>query len=486
MELSVNLASITQQALASAREQTTALVKLQTEAATGKRIQVPSDAPSDAVAALAADGQDVRLGAYLDNINGATSQLNAGVSALRDAGDILTTARQLAIEGSSSVNTPQAMDGLATEVDQLIGRLLNTANVQSGDEYLFSGTATRTQPFVVTATDNQGRPVSVAYRGSTDRAVVNIGAGRTIATLYSGSEALQGQGRGTTVFQGPTGAAAGTGTDSAIGQGTLQVRHTATSYAGTSGVAAGTGSAAGDTILGPAGTHQLTIVDTSSNGSAGTVSLDGGPAVPFTSADTNLRVGGPQGQAVFVDATAITAGFNGTVDITATGTLSVDGGATTVPINFSGNQVVTDSRTGAVTNVNCTAIRSTGDDHLDYTGTYDAFSVLMALRDDLRNTAGRSPTDQINAIAGRVSELQRIQDSVLHSVGEQSASLEHLQGLQNNYQDLQLSARSLSTQLQGADITEVAVQLQAEQNQLRLTLAATAQVLGVNLLDFLK
>src|SRR5439155_11953260 len=100
--------------------------------------------------------------------------------------------------------------------------------------------------------------------------------------------------------------------------------HTSTTYQAGSGVQTGSGSAAGDTVIGPAGAHQLTIVDTSGTGAAGTVSLDGGPAVAFTNADTNLKVSGPNGQVVFVDTTAITANFNGTVNITANGTVSVD------------------------------------------------------------------------------------------------------------------------------------------------------------------
>ena len=58
-------------------------------------------------------------------------------------------------------------------------------------------------------------------------------------------------------------AAAGTDTDSATGQAVLTISHTATTFAAGSGVQAGTSSPGGDTILGPAGAHTLTIIDTS-------------------------------------------------------------------------------------------------------------------------------------------------------------------------------------------------------------------------------
>src|SRR5690606_13494775 len=127
--------------------------------------------------------------------------------------------------------------------------------------------------------------------------------------------------RGKTLFLGGTGAAPGTGTDSALGRGTLIVSHTSTTYTAGSGVAAGTSSADGDTIIGPAGAHILTIEDTSGTGAFGTVSLNGGPPVSFTNGDTNLKVIGPLDEVVYLDTTAITAGFSGDVEITADGTL---------------------------------------------------------------------------------------------------------------------------------------------------------------------
>jgi flagellin-like hook-associated protein FlgL len=189
---------------------------------------------------------------------------------------------------------------------------------------------------------------------------------------------------------------------------------------------------------------------------------------------------------VYVDTSTITAGFNGSVAITANGTLSVDNGATSVPINFSGNQVVTNGTTGAVTNVNSTNIRSTGTTSLDYGGTYDAFQILQALRDDLRNTRGLSPQEQSQAISQRLGELNRVRSNILQVVGAQSADLQNLQGLQNHLQDVQLQTRQMTSNVEDVDLTQVVVNLQAQQNLLRLTLAATAKIFDQNLTNFLK
>jgi flagellin-like hook-associated protein FlgL len=229
----------------------------------------------------------------------------------------------------------------------------------------------------------------------------------------------------------------------------------------------------------------LTIVDTSGTGASGTVSLNGGPPIAFTNADTNLKVSGPNGEVVYVDTTAITPGFSGDVAITADGTLSVDNGLSEVLIDFSANQVVTDSQSGAVTNVNTINTRRTGTERLDYSGSYDAFQILMTLRDDLRNTRGLSDHEQAEVLSRHVGELDRVREGILQVIGEQSASLEHLSSLDQRLGDMRLEAQKQAGEIESADISELVLHLQEQQNLLQLTFASSAGVLDLSLLDFL-
>jgi flagellin-like hook-associated protein FlgL len=263
------------------------------------------------------------------------------------------------------------------------------------------------------------------------------------------------------------------------------VRHTATSYAAGSGVAAGTQSATGDTILGPAGSHVLHLVDTSGTGASGTVSLNGGTTVSFTNAMTNLAVVGPGGETVYIDTSTITAGFSGDIAITATGSLSVDGGRTVTPISFSANQQVTDSLTGAVTNIDSSAIRRTGTDQVEYQGTADAFQTLLALRDDLRNTRQLSTSQLHDAMARRLTDLDRVSDNILQVVGEQSVQLENLDALAHRAQDLQVTAQQNVSDNSAADMAQVAIRLQNEQLMLQFTYAAVSRLLQQSFLDFI-
>ena len=486
MDLRVTPLTLLNRTVAGARLHADALGRLQEQASTGLRLLRPSDGPLDTIAVLADKSDLSRFSTNLTNIRDARTTLDLSVSALQEGSDILSSARQIAIEGAQASNDGTSFESLASEVDGLIQRTLNVANTQQNGRYLFSGTATLTQPFTVSAGDSQGRPSSVVYGGGNQRVVATVGKQETLATFYPGSEVFQRRQRGATVITGDTGAKPGTGTDSGTGQATLTITHTSTAYAPGSGIQAGSSSVTGDTILGPVGTHVLHIVDTSGNGSRGTVALDGGPPIDFTSSNTDLKITGPRGDIVRVDTTAITPGFNGDVAITANGTLSLDNGASQVPINYSGNQIVKDSKTGAVTNIDSSKIQRAGQAHVEYPGTFDAFQILIALRDDLRNTRGLSDAQHAQAISDRIGEIDRTRTGLLQTVGEQSASLQNLDTLENRVQDQQLEVQRQTTDLESADISSVVLHIQSEQQLFQLTLQASAKIIDLSLADFLK
>jgi flagellin-like hook-associated protein FlgL len=248
----------------------------------------------------------------------------------------------------------------------------------------------------------------------------------------------------------------------------------------------GASSATSDTILGPMGAHKLHITDTSGTGASGTITLDGGSSFNFTNADTNLRITNNNGDVVFVDMSAITANFDGDVNIAGAGAMSIDGGATTTPITFAGNQSVTDSVTGKVTFVDTTNVLRTGTEEVNYPGTFDAFQALIALRDDLRNTRQLSEHDQIQAISADMNELDRVHTHILGVVGTQSATLQNLESLQSHLQDLQLNAKKTSSELGDADLSDLVIKLQSYQNMLQLSYASFARIIDQNILDFLK
>jgi len=119
-------------------------------------------------------------------------------------------------------------------------------------------------------------------------------------------------------------------------------------------------------------------------------------------------------------------------------------------------------------------------------GAGDVFQALIGLRDLLRNTGGLSPLAQSQALSQQIGVIDQARQSVLATVGEQSASLQNLQALDTRIRDVQLQTKQLTATTESADITEVIVKLQEQQNSYQLTLASTARIFDQNLLDFLK
>ncbi len=192
MDLRVTPHLQAQQIIASTQQNYAQLSNLQQQAATGNRVNQPSDDPTAMVAIIASKADDNRLTTFLGNLQGATSSLNASVSALQDANDIMSQAQQLAIQGGQAGNSPADLNTMANLVNQLINRLLNDANTQRDGQYLFSGTSTGTVPFAVTSQDSQGRAEAVTYNGSTQAAQTLVSPEQSVTTLYSGSDAFQG------------------------------------------------------------------------------------------------------------------------------------------------------------------------------------------------------------------------------------------------------------------------------------------------------
>jgi flagellin-like hook-associated protein FlgL len=201
---------------------------------------------------------------------------------------------------------------------------------------------------------------------------------------------------------------------------------------------------------------------------------------------TNLVVTGPLGEKVHVNTTGITAGFNGSVDIEATGSLSLDGGITRTAISFSTNQQITDPRDGTLVNLNTTAIRRAGTDHVEFPGTSDVFSVLRELRDDILNTRNMPESTRSDSLSRRIGDIERIQDHVLDMVGVQSVSLEQIDRLESRTGDLKLAEKIEYSDTVSADIAEAVLRLRELNNLQQFTMAAVGQLLTPNLLNYIQ
>lgn len=460
--------------------QSSELYVAQQQISTGLKVQRPSDDPAAVRRSLIQKDRVDRLEAHETSINLVKSRLEQAQVHLQDINNLLTTARQLAIQ-AQNVTDDNERTAIANQLDGLLSQMTSAANASDESGYLFSGTAANTRPFPGTL-DSSGQ---TAYAGAPDNTNLYIAGDVERQGLLPGDMVFKSAAREATVVVGKTGAAPGTGTDTAAGSKQLMVIHDTTTFAAGSGVAAGTGTS-GDTIIGPSGSHVLQINDTSGTGASGTISLNGGEQIAFNNTMTNLLVTGPLGEKVYVDTTAITAGFNGTVDLAATGMMSLDGGLTTTAITYSANQQVTDPRDGTLVNLDTTGIRSTGTDHVEFPGTSDVFSVLRELHDDVLNLRNFSEADRSDSLSRRLGDIERIQDHVLDIVGVQSVSLEQIDRLESRTGDLKLAEKIEYSDTVNADVAEAVLRLQELNNLQQFTMAAVGQLLTPNLLNYIQ
>jgi len=401
----------------------TKLLQLQDQISSGIRIRKSSDDPLAFRQITSIQSQLKYLEDSKYVIEEAEGKLNASVSNLTEFQQVGASAQRLAQEGVQALSQEER-NALALEAEGLQTRLKDLANARYNGQYLYGGSATERIPFVYGDRLLSGRTLEVGYAGSDKPGESVISASLSVETLYSG-----------------------------------------------------------DAIF---GTHTVTLVDTSGTGASGTISLNGGQAIAWDSSRTNLEVTGPNGERVYVNTSAITAGFSGSVNLTANGTLSVDGGATSVNIDFSTNQVVTDSLTGRMVTIDSSAVHRTGDDYLEFTGTSNAFQALDELILDLRGGRNVDNSQYADAVSRRLGELGKIADRVLTAVGLQSTSLAGLEQLKNRNEDLQGETQVRLGDLQDTDFAQAVIELTSAQMLQQYSFSVASQIMKQSLIDFLR
>ncbi|MCA9061446.1 MAG: hypothetical protein KDA96_00225 [Planctomycetaceae bacterium] len=461
--------------------QTAKLFDVQQQVSTGLRIQRPSDDPTGLRRALIQEDRIARLESHATAIRHVQSRLNSAYVQLQDVTHGIVRARDIALSAPQITTEAERMV-LARELDGLLEQIGSAANAADESGYLFAGTAADSMPFP----DFRAAAARTSYEGSDQKIGVYLTGEAVRDSLLPGDQIFQPLQREPKVILGQTQIKSGASVDTAFGTRTLTVAHATTTYAAGSGVAAGVSSAQSDTIIGPPGGHTLIIDDISGTGASGTVRLNGGPPIPFTSADTDLEVTGRNGEVVFIDTTAITPGFSGSVDITADGTLSIDGGASVTPIDFTSNQAVVDSSDGGIAWLDTTSVTKTQTAQLEFPGTNDLFGAIRALRDDILNTRNLSSSDQNEALNRRLGELERFNDHILDIVGMESVSSEQMQRLGDRTTDLKLEAETQHSDNVSADITAAVLHLQEMYNLQQFTLSSVSRLVDTNLLNYLR
>ena len=480
----VSTFSFSTSAIRFSQQHTSTLAKYQRQISSGVRVERASD---DAVAfrrlGLVRETAS-RLEASETSINNAQTIIQAGSDQLTQYGTLLSRARSITQQGIQALDNSER-EVLALEIEGILGQIKNIANASFGGNFLFAGDEASLPPFAFSENPIDGRSINVDYRGGASNSLVQITSTIRLESYLDGRDVFSLNSRGDTSFIGTTGASTGIGTDSLTGRAELLVTHDTTTLHGASGLTLGTDTA-NDTVIGQIGTHSISIEDTAGDGSAGVIRLNNGQPVDFTNADTNLQVRGPLGEVIHLNTTAIAAGFNGTIDVEGSGSLSVDGGATSVAIDFSASQAVTDPNTNQRVFIDSSGIARAGSEHLEFGGVSSVFEILHDLKNDLLNDRGLNAEDQVDALGRRLSELEAVSDVGFAALGKQSASLSTLEDVRDNVRILSTESEIEITEIVATDIPEAVLRLQNSQALLEYTYAVSARLNSIGLLNFLQ
>jgi len=165
------------------------------ELSTGRKANQPSDDPAAVAGLIVNNAQTSAVKTYLSNISSLQGTMQEADSTLNSVITSLTQAISLAVEGANSALNPSDRSALVQEVNGIQQQILGFANQSYQGDYLFAGTAVKTQPFVADSSLSSG----VNYVGNSGVNSVEIGDGQTVPTNLPGSQLFTAQ--GADVFQ---------------------------------------------------------------------------------------------------------------------------------------------------------------------------------------------------------------------------------------------------------------------------------------------
>ncbi len=449
--------------------------QLQQQISTGRRINRPSDDPAGSLRILPIRNDLRNLDQLTNNVALARETLNTGAGSLEDASAAMQRVRELTTQASNGTLSTSDRRSIGAEMEQLLNQMVGIGNSRRGDRYLFGGTENGTPPFELVTVNGRTRAV---YHGNRESLEVEVAPGVTTALNVPGDRIFLQRDRGATVFSPATGrqatGAAPTGRgDTGVGFGVLDVSFAGLHTDAPSTVTAGTGST---NAVG-----QLAFTFTSA---PDTLSVGGGPALNLPITDGNFTTA--DGRTISLTVTGVPATTTGT--FTAKASLSIDGGESVTEVtDFSSSSITArDSFDGTVLNVDVRNLARTGAEDVKYTGTFDALTTLITMRDLLRNEEGL-PDDMVrDRIAQMMSEIDSAHDAVLDGVRELGFRSSSMDVLGNRVEGLRIARTESLSMVQDTDIAEAILELQKQDLSYQAALQVSARVVQTSLQGFLR
>lgn len=139
--------------------------KLQNQAATGQRVQLPEDDPTAMRRVLDLQTDTQALGQYRTNIARLQEMATASYEGIKSIKTVSDRAGEIATLADDTKSQAE-LTTYATEVTQLIQQAVQSANATYQGEYVFGGTQNDQAAFVVATDPVTGCVTSVTYQGN--------------------------------------------------------------------------------------------------------------------------------------------------------------------------------------------------------------------------------------------------------------------------------------------------------------------------------
>lgn len=137
------------------------MTRIEQELGTGQRIMLPSEDVNSAAQALSARSQLESVAQYQRNIENGQGFVAAADSKLTALVELINEIDALALSADNDHVTPEDRTFAAQELNQKLESLMEFANAQFGNRYLFGGHGTTTAPFAAMR-DTNGQILEVA------------------------------------------------------------------------------------------------------------------------------------------------------------------------------------------------------------------------------------------------------------------------------------------------------------------------------------
>lgn len=188
--------------------QTAALLHLQQQVATGRRVLTPSDDPVAAARALEVQQAKDVIGQFGTNQSNARSALGMEEAQLTSVTDMFARLRELSVQAGNDTLSANDRRSIALELRARFDELMGIANATNGTgEYLFSGYMGSTKPFGgnVDALVS-GAATEVTYSGDDGQRTLQVSPTRFLEVSDSGLDVFMriktGNGYFTTSYAG--------------------------------------------------------------------------------------------------------------------------------------------------------------------------------------------------------------------------------------------------------------------------------------------